>query len=106
MEITDTYIFTNPFTPKEATNHWSSLLDPYVQGVQEDQQLVDAGHHMQRLFHEQKEALIHGDMHTGSAMVKEGDIKVKLFLGGGCVFVCLHVCMCACVRVCVCAYLC
>ena len=101
VQITDTYIFTNPFTPKEATNHWSPLLDPYVRAVQGDPQLVDADHHMQQVFHNQKEALIHGDLHTGSAMVKEDDIKVTSVLDLECV--CSCVCSCVCVCVCVCA---
>ncbi|KAK7491285.1 hypothetical protein BaRGS_00017556 [Batillaria attramentaria] len=70
INVTDTYFFNNALTPNMPTNHWSPLLNDEVEAMQTDDELLRVTKHMQRLFHEKKEALIHGDMHTGSTMVK------------------------------------
>nr|KAG5702732.1 hypothetical protein BaRGS_003606 [Batillaria attramentaria] len=76
INVTDTYFFNNALTPNMPTNHWSPLLNDEVEAMQTDDELLRVTKHMQRLFHEKKEALIHGDMHTGSTMVKGKDIRI------------------------------
>lgn len=77
MKLTDTYIFTDPFSRTGESNRWSSLLNSHIESVYGDKELLSIVKKFQKLFHEKKEALIHGDLHTGSAMVRDKDIRVS-----------------------------
>ncbi|XP_025092220.1 uncharacterized protein LOC112562862 isoform X1 [Pomacea canaliculata] len=76
VKLTDTYIFTDPFSRTGESNRWSSLLNSHIESVYGDEELLSIVKKFQKLFHEKKEALIHGDLHTGSAMVRDKDIRM------------------------------
>ncbi|XP_046376771.2 methylthioribose kinase-like [Haliotis rufescens] len=76
MDLTERYIFTGPFSPDDPTNRCSPSLKARLDWVYGDQEVLRAAAEMKRIFLEKKEALVHGDLHTGSIMVKDEDAKV------------------------------
>ncbi|XP_067672837.1 methylthioribose kinase-like [Haliotis asinina] len=76
VQLTERYIFTGPFSPDDPTNRCSPSLRAKLDWVHGDQEVLRAAAHMKKIFLEKKEALVHGDLHTGSIMVKDKDAKV------------------------------
>jgi 5-methylthioribose kinase len=54
-------------------NHWVPELDTRVRALYTDTELLDAVGHVREIFATRAEALIHGDLHSGSLMVGERD---------------------------------
>jgi 5-methylthioribose kinase len=74
--LTEKVIFTDPYMVV-ATNRWTSpQLDAYAEGIRGDTTLKLAAAHHKNLFLTCTQSLIHGDLHTGSVMVKEGSTFV------------------------------
>ena len=74
--ITEDLIFTDPYMVCER-NHWTSPeLDDPAAAIRADEPLKRAVAGLKLKFLSQAQALLHGDMHTGSIMVTETDTKV------------------------------
>jgi 5-methylthioribose kinase len=54
-------------------NHWIPELDAEVRALYVDTELLGAVDHVQQIFATRAEALIHGDLHSGSLMIGERD---------------------------------
>ena len=75
-KITEDLIFTEPYTIAE-NNRWTSpQLDPYAARLREDGDLKVAISRLKLRFIDDTQALIHGDLHTGSIMVTQDDTRV------------------------------
>jgi 5-methylthioribose kinase len=75
-QISENVIFTEPFKDNP-NNRWSSpYLDDEVANIRKNQQLIAHVMELKEKFQTQNQALLHGDLHTGSVMVTEQDTKV------------------------------
>ena len=69
-------IFTDPYH-KVDINRWTTpQLDPFVAAIQSDQELKISVANLKAKFFGSTEALLHGDLHTGSIMAMEGSTYV------------------------------
>ena len=76
--LTEAVIFTEPYFDV-AHNRWTSpQLDKDVQAFRNDLDLKKAIANLKAKFLNSTEALLHGDLHTGSVMVKEGGSKTRM----------------------------
>jgi 5-methylthioribose kinase len=62
-------------------NHWIPELDAEVRALYVDTELLGAVDHVQHIFATRAEALIHGDLHSGSLMIgeRDGALATKIF---------------------------
>ena len=75
-KITEDLIFTEPYMVHD-NNRWTSpQLDDLAAAFRADAPLKRAISRLKRTFMGSAEALIHGDLHTGSIMVTEDDTRV------------------------------
>jgi len=75
-KITEDLVFTEPYIHAE-NNHWTSpQLDADAQRLREDLPLKLAVCELKEKFLSHSQALIHGDLHTGSIMVTETDTRI------------------------------
>jgi 5-methylthioribose kinase len=75
--LTEQVVFTEPFDPSAANNRWTNpQLSGIVRELQGDALLRSAVADLKRAFLQHAEALIHGDLHSGSVMVCEGSTVV------------------------------
>lgn len=75
-KITEDLIFTEPYMIA-ANNHWTSPhLDSLAAEFRSDNELKGAVSRLKLKFMSSPEALIHGDLHTGSVMVTAEDTRV------------------------------
>ena len=75
-KITEDLIFTHPYMV-HPQNRWTSpQLDPWAESLRSDEQAKAAVSELKVRFLTSAEALLHGDLHTGSIMVTEADTKV------------------------------
>ena len=75
-KITEDLIFTEPYMVHD-NNWWTSpQLDDIAAAIRADAPLKRAVSRLKRKFMGSAEALIHGDLHTGSIMVTEDDTRV------------------------------
>ena len=75
-KITEDLVFDDPYY-ESPLNHWTTpQLDEIAQEFREDVALKLAAQEMKWRFLNHAEALIHGDLHTGSIMVTETDTRV------------------------------
>src|SRR5258707_6496351 len=75
-KITEDLIFTDPYRQAEQNRWTSPWLDASAAAIREDLDLHVAVSRLKLKFMAAPEALIHGDLHTGSIMVTESDTKV------------------------------
>jgi 5-methylthioribose kinase len=76
VRITVDLIFTHPYVVNER-NHWTSpQLDNVVTALRADAELKAAVARLGQRFLTLQEALLHGDLHTGSIMVSATDTRV------------------------------
>ena len=74
--ITEDLIFTEPYIVAE-NNHWTSpWLDGHAAAIRGDSDLKSAISRLKIKFMGSPEAMIHGDLHTGSVMVTSEDTSV------------------------------
>lgn len=78
--LTEDVIFTEPFLGADRNSYPSSIA-PLVEQLQADPEWVGAAMVMKRRFITKQEALIHGDLHSGSVFVRGSgaDLSVKAF---------------------------
>lgn len=74
-QMTEDYVFTIPFYQSD-DNHYHAQLEPPVRALQADDALRSEVAQMKERFMTQAQALIHGDLHTGSVMVNQHDSRV------------------------------
>ena len=75
-KITEDLIFTEPYM-SAPNNRWTSpYLDELASDFRNDSTLKGAVSRLKLKFMSSPEALIHGDLHTGSVMVTEQDTRV------------------------------
>ena len=74
--VTENLIFTDPYG-LSSQNRWTSPeLDDLVRTIRDDQELKRAVAFLKLKFMSEHQALLHGDLHTGSIMVTQSDVKV------------------------------
>ncbi len=74
--ITEDLIFTEPYTIAE-NNRWTSpQLDGLAASIRADSDLKIAVSRLKVKFMSSTEAMIHGDLHTGSIMVTQTDTRI------------------------------
>lgn len=69
--LTEQVIFSDPYFSAKNNRHTSPELDNDVIKIQNDEDLKAEATKMKAIFIERQQALIHGDLHTGSFMVTE-----------------------------------
>ncbi len=75
-KITEDLIFTEPYTIA-ANNRWTApQLDAHARAIREDGDLKVAVSRLKLMFMGSAEALLHGDLHTGSVMLTPQDTRV------------------------------
>lgn len=75
QSITADYVFTFPFTEHE-TNFYAEGLEAEVHQLKSDQQFLEQVDELKSIFLTGQRGLTHGDLHTGSIMVKGNSAKV------------------------------
>jgi 5-methylthioribose kinase len=75
-KITEDLIFTDPYMVCDRNRWTSPQLDDAAARVREDAALKRAVSALKLKFLSEAQALLHGDLHTGSIMVTEEDTKV------------------------------
>jgi 5-methylthioribose kinase len=76
LRITVDLIFTHPYVSNERNRWTSPQLDATVASLQADSTLKVAAARLGHRFLTAHEALLHGDLHTGSVMVTATDTRV------------------------------
>jgi 5-methylthioribose kinase len=74
--ITEDLIFTDPYRIAEGNRWTSPQLDPWAAAIRSDADLKIAVSRLKAKFLGSAEALLHGDLHTGSIMVTETETRV------------------------------
>jgi 5-methylthioribose kinase len=75
-KITEELIFTDPYQIAELNRWTKPYLDPYAARWREDGDLKVAVSRLKIKFMSSAEAMIHGDLHTGSVMLTKDDTRV------------------------------
>jgi 5-methylthioribose kinase len=76
IRITVDLVFTDPYCPSPRNRHTSPELDAAVADLQTDGALKAAAARFGQKFLSEPQALIHGDLHSGSVMVTPEDSRV------------------------------
>ena len=76
VRITVDLVFCDPYRASERNHHTSPQLDEIVAELRGDGRLKVAAAHFGHRFLNEAQALVHGDLHSGSVMVTEGDTRV------------------------------
>jgi 5-methylthioribose kinase len=74
-KVTEDLVFTHPLID-HPRNRWNPLLASSVRSLQADDALRAEVATLKMAFMTKAEALIHGDLHTGSIMISEQDTKI------------------------------
>jgi 5-methylthioribose kinase len=72
--ITEDLVFTEPYVD-HPNNHWNPQLDSEVAEIRNSEELCSEVLVLKRKFMCDAQALIHGDLHTGSILVNEDETK-------------------------------
>jgi len=75
-QVTERAVFTGPYMASYKMNRWNKLLDGLVSVIRDDELLKTQVMELKYGFMTRSQALIHGDLHTGSVMVNESDTRV------------------------------
>ncbi len=76
VRITVDLVFCDPYRFNERNRHTSPQLDEIVAHLRGDGRLKVAAAHFGQKFLNEVQALVHGDLHSGSVMVTEGNTRV------------------------------
>ena len=74
--ISEDLIFTEPYLLDAPRNHWNPRIEAEVRSFQQDTYLKVAAAQLKHRFMTSAQALIHGDLHSGSIMANNRDIRV------------------------------
>jgi 5-methylthioribose kinase len=75
-DITESLVFSDPYYNAKLNRHTSPQLDKIVVQLRADRDLKVAAQRLKHIFANMPETLIHGDLHTGSVMVTDQDVRV------------------------------
>jgi 5-methylthioribose kinase len=75
-DITENLVFTDPYFDAAMNKHTSPELDDIVARLRADRYVKVAAQELKHLFTAKAETLVHGDLHSGSVMVTETEVKV------------------------------
>ncbi len=75
-DITESLVFTDPYHDAELNSWTTPQLDKLALGLRSDRDLKIAVSEMKQRFVTHAEALVHGDLHSGSVMVNADDTRV------------------------------
>jgi 5-methylthioribose kinase len=75
VRITVDLVFCDPYRFSERNRHTAPQLDEIVAHLRGDGRLKVAAAHFGQKFLNEAQALVHGDLHSGSVMVTEGDTR-------------------------------
>jgi len=75
-DITESLVFSDPYYNAKLNRHTSPQLDEIVAQLRADRDLKVAAQRLKHIFANMPETLIHGDLHTGSIMVTDHDVRV------------------------------
>jgi 5-methylthioribose kinase len=75
-DITESLVFSDPYYDAKLNRHTSPQLDGIVGQLRADRDMKVAAQRLKHVFTAMPETLIHGDLHTGSVMVTDGDVRV------------------------------
>ena len=75
-DITESLVFTEPYFDAPRNRHTSPQLDAVVGELRADRDLKVEAQRLKHLFAAKAETLLHGDLHTGSIMVTDEDMRV------------------------------
>jgi len=76
-ELTEQVIFSDPYFKAQLNRHTSPYLDEIVEDIRTDKEVLVSVYKLRQKFVNEKQALVHGDLHTGSIMVdKKDSLKV------------------------------
>ncbi|GAA0339199.1 S-methyl-5-thioribose kinase [Morganella psychrotolerans] len=75
-KITEDLIFTEPYYPAPRNQHTSPQLDKDANAVMLDREMVQVAMRYKYKFMTQTQALLHGDLHSGSIMTGENSVQV------------------------------
>ncbi|CAH1254230.1 Hypp1320 [Branchiostoma lanceolatum] len=78
VSLTEQYIFTRPYLKDDPTNHSSEPIKAILHLVYDDMELQSIVGKFKGLFLEKQESLVHGDLHSGSILVRPEDGSVKV----------------------------
>ncbi|KRX11150.1 Protein kinase-like domain [Pseudocohnilembus persalinus] len=73
--LTEQVIFLDPYYDAQYNKH-SPQIDDLAKQIKQDVVLINAVMKLRNKFISEKQALIHGDLHTGSVMVTEKNTKI------------------------------
>ena len=73
---TEDVIFTGPYWEAPLNRHTTPQLDAAVAALRADEEAMIAAAELKLVFRTATEAVIHGDLHTGSVMVSDADMRV------------------------------
>jgi len=73
--VTEDLVFTAPYTDSES-NRFDPEIAELARSLRSDRALRSAAAQLRFEFKTRDEALVHGDLHTGSVLVREGDTQV------------------------------
>ena len=74
-DITESLVFTDPYY-EAAMNRHTPQLDALVAELRADRDLKVEAQKLKHMFAANAETLVHGDLHSGSIMVTDGDTRV------------------------------
>ncbi|MCM8533502.1 MAG: S-methyl-5-thioribose kinase [Lentisphaeraceae bacterium] len=74
-KLQEDFVYTNPYMESEE-NNWNPLLNTEVEAIRNNGELKVAIAEMKNDYVNNSQAMIHGDLHTGSIMVNETDTRV------------------------------
>jgi len=74
-KITEDFVYSNPYMDSPE-NNWNPLVNDEVEAVRQNANLKIAIAGLKEDFMTKGQALIHGDLHTGSIMLNERDTRV------------------------------
>ncbi len=75
-DITENLVFSDPYFDAEMNSHTSPELDGMVAQLRADRDLKVTAQRMKHLFAAKAETLLHGDLHSGSIMVTDGETRI------------------------------
>ena len=74
-KMQEDFVYTNPYMDSP-DNKWNPVIDTEVQAVRRNGKLKTAIAELKESYMTHAQAVLHGDLHTGSVMLNEADTKV------------------------------
>jgi 5-methylthioribose kinase len=74
--ITENLVFSDPYFEAKLNRHTSPQLDALVAELRNDRDLKVGAQRLKQAFTSNAETLVHGDLHTGSIMVTDGETRM------------------------------